>query len=164
MSERQSTPPNASPTEASETVASHDNTPCAVVERFLAANRRLDVDAMFEEIGSEARWLFPAAPPGAPREVSGKETNRAFFESLRPMWRAFDLTFVEVHPLADEESRVVAHYASAGTLIDGSPYSNTYLSLVTVEGGKIVEWIEFCDAAPLERGVGVLQAAGGGSQ
>ncbi len=136
-----------------------DTSPRAVVERFLAANTVLDVDGMFEEIAPDARWVFPAAPPGAPREVCGKERNRAFFESLRPMWTAFELTFTDVHALAGDSSRVVAHYASSGTLLDGSHYSNTYLSLVTVKGGKIVEWIEFCDAEPLERGIGVMRAA-----
>lgn len=133
--------------------------PRAVVERFLTANSTLDVDGMFAEIGEDARWVFPAAPEGAPREVTGKAVNRAFFESILPMWTAFELTFTDVHALEGDGNRVVAHYASTGTLLDGSPYANTYLSLVTVEDGKIVEWIEFCDAAPLVRGVGVLQAA-----
>ncbi len=142
-----------------QTIELAETSPRAVVERFLEANRSLDVDAMFEEIASDARWVFPAAPPGAPREVSGKQANRAFFDSIRPMWHRFDLAFVDVQPLADDHDHVVAHYASTGTLIDGSPYTNTYLSLVTVEEGKIVQWIEFCDAAPLERGVAALRAA-----
>jgi ketosteroid isomerase-like protein len=58
----------------------------------------------------------------------------------------------------------VAYYASSGSLIDGSPYRNPYLSLVRVSDGKIVEWIEFCDPEPLKRGAAVLQAAGGGSE
>ena len=91
-----------------------------------------------------------------PREVSGKETNRGFFESILPMWQSFRLTFVDVQALAGDGSRVVAHYASEATLIDGSPYANEYLSLVTVEDGKIVRWVEFCDPAPLERGIRVL--------
>jgi quinol monooxygenase YgiN len=40
--------------------------PCAVAERFLAANAVLDVDGMFEEIAEEAVWSFPAAPPARP--------------------------------------------------------------------------------------------------
>lgn len=100
-----------------------DVSPCAVVAWFLEANRSLDVDAVFEEIAPEARWVSPAAPAGAPRGVSGKQANRRFFEGIRPMWRRFDLTFVDVHPLADDPHRVVAHYASTGTLIDGSPYA-----------------------------------------
>ncbi len=141
---------------SNETSTAADTSPAAVVERFLAANKVLDVDGMFEEIGRNAVWVFPAAPSGAPREVAGKEINRQFFESLRPMWAAFDLTFTDVRALVGDDSRVVAHYASEGTLIDGSRYANSYLSLVTVEDGKIVRWIEFCDPAPLERGVTVL--------
>ena len=140
------------------TISNH-RTAVAVVERFLAATGALDVDAMFEEIAPDAVWIFPSGPRGAPREVRGKDTNRAFFESLRPMWTAFDLTFSEVHALADDPDRVVAHYASQGSLIDGSGYANTYLSLVKVRAGKIVEWMEFCDPAPLERGVAALQTA-----
>ncbi len=75
------------------------------------------------------------------------------------MWTAFDLTYTHVDALSADPSRAVAHYASSATLVDGSTYTNTYLSLVAVEGGKIVEWIEFCDPAPLERGIGVLRAA-----
>jgi ketosteroid isomerase-like protein len=142
---------------------SQDTSPRAVVERFLTANGSLDVDAMFQEIGPDAVWSFPAGPPGAPREIRGKDINRAFFESIRPMWGTFDLTFVEVHPLADDPDRVVAFYASTGSLIDGSPYSNTYLSLVTVHGGEIVQWIEFSDPEPLKRGAAVLQAANAAS-
>jgi ketosteroid isomerase-like protein/quinol monooxygenase YgiN len=135
--------------------------PRAVVERFLEANHVLDVDGMFREIGEDAVWSFPAAPPGAPREVEGKATNRAFFESLLPMWTSFSLPRREVHALEDDPERVVAYYASSGTLVDGSAYTNTYLSLVTVRGGKIVHWIEFCDAEPLARGVGILMQARG---
>ena len=138
---------------------SDDHSPRAVVERFLTANRSLDVDAMFEEIAQDAVWSFPAGPPGAPREVAGKDVNRAFFDAMRPMWASFNLTFFEVHPLADDAERVVAHYASTGSFIDGSPYRNTYLSLVTVRAGKIVHWMEFCDPQPLQHGAAVLRAA-----
>ena len=134
--------------------------PRAVVERFLAANDALDVDAMFEEIGTDALWSFPTAPPGAPRELRGKATNRSFFESIRPMWVSFGLPHREVHVLSDDPERVVAHYSSTGSLLDGSPYGNRYLSLVTVRAGKIRHWIEFCDPAPLVRGVATLRQSG----
>jgi ketosteroid isomerase-like protein len=140
-------------------IPADDTSATLVVQRFLTANKRLDVDGMFAEIDDDAVWRFPAGPQGAPPEVRGKSVNRAFFESMRPMWKTFDLTFAEVHALADDPERVVAFYASSGSLIDGSPYRNTYLSLVRVNNGKIVEWIEFCDPEPLKRGAAVLQAA-----
>ena len=135
--------------------ADHDTAP-AVVERFLTANDALDVDGMFAEIAPDAVWAFPTAPAGAPAEVAGKAGNRAFFESLRPGWTAFRLTRRDVLPLAGDPERVIAHYASEGTLIDGSPYANTYLCLVHVRDGQIVRWTEFCDPAPLARAVGAL--------
>jgi len=135
-----------------------DLSPRAVVERFLLANKRLDVDAMFAEIATDAVWVFPTAPTGAPDQVVGKDANREFFDSLRPMWTSFDLKYIEIHPLADDDERVVAQYASTGELLDGSAYSNTYLSLVTVRRGAIVRWVEFCHPAPLERGVAVMLA------
>jgi ketosteroid isomerase-like protein len=52
---------------------------------------------------------------------------------------------------------VVAHYTSHGTLLDGSPYDNSYLSLVTVRCGRIVRWIEFCDPAPLVQGIRTMK-------
>ena len=133
------------------------HTPQAVVERFLTANDALDVDGMFAEIAADATWAFPTAPAGAPAEVTGKADNRAFFEALRPVWTAFRLTRREVCPLAGDPERVIAHYASEGTLIDGSPYANTYLCLVRVRNGQIVHWTEFCDPAPLARAVAALQ-------
>ena len=63
-----------------EVAADGRDAPRAVVERFLAANDVIDVDGMFEEIADDAVWSFTAAPPGAPREVQGKEANRSFFE------------------------------------------------------------------------------------
>jgi ketosteroid isomerase-like protein len=127
------------------------------VTAFLEANTVLDVDAMFAVIDPDAVWEFPAAPEGAPRRVQGWQQNRKFFEMLKPMWADFALTRWEVHSVAGEPSLAVAHYASHGTLLDGSPYDNSYLSLVTVRSGRIVQWIEFCDPAPLVKGIAVMQ-------
>ena len=151
-----STPPAAN-TSPAQPGAGHDS-PQAVVARFLAANDALDVDGMFAEIAPDATWAFPSAPAGAPPGVTGKTNNRAFFEALRPAWTAFRLTRREVRPLAGDPERVIAHYASEGTLIDGSPYSNTYLSLVRVRNAQIVHWTEFCDPAPLAQAVAALSA------
>ena len=127
------------------------------VTAFLEANTLLDVDAMFAVLAPDAVWEFPAAPGGAPRRVQGWQENREFFEMLKPMWAAFTLTRSEVHVVADDPSLVVAHYASHGTLLDGSPYDNSYLSLVTVRSGLIVRWVEFCDPAPLVHGIRVMR-------
>src|SRR5437763_13907473 len=56
---------------------SNDQTPLAVVERFLQAMSRLDVDGMFAEQAPDVVCVFPTAP-GGPQEIRGWETNRTF--------------------------------------------------------------------------------------
>ncbi len=146
--------PNTSPAQR----GADSHTPQAVVERFLTANDALDVDGMFAEIAPDAMWAFPTAPTGAPAEVTGKTNNRAFIEAPRPESTAIRNTHRHERPRARHHDRVIAHYASEGTLIDGSPYANTYLCLVRVRNGKIVHWTEFCDPAPLAQAVAPLGA------
>jgi ketosteroid isomerase-like protein len=134
-----------------------DPSPTAVVERFLHAMSRRDVDAMFAELAPDVLCAFPTAP-GGPQEIRGRDTNRAFYSAIRPMWPTFSLTQIAVHALADDPERVVAEFASDGSLVDGSPYENRYLALGTVRDGQIWRWTEFSDPAPLQRGLAVLQA------
>ncbi len=129
------------------------------VTRFLTANTALDVDGMFSVIDQDAVWEFPTGPEGAPRTVQGWRNNREFFEMLKPMWAEFRLVWWHVYSVEGDPSLVVAHYASQGTLLDGSSYRNSYLSLVRVRAGRIVHWIEFSDPEPLVRGIRILQAA-----
>jgi ketosteroid isomerase-like protein len=64
-----------------------------------------------------------------------------------------------VHPLGDDPEQAVAEFASEGTLLNGSPYRNTYLALSVVRDGKIRYWQEFSDPAPPQRGLTVMQTA-----
>jgi ketosteroid isomerase-like protein len=82
--------------------------PKAVVERFLRAMSRLDIDAQFAELADDVVCAFPTAP-GGPQEIRGRDTNRAFYTTtIRPMIPTFSLTRIAVHPLADDLERVVA--------------------------------------------------------
>ena len=137
---------------------SKDPTPIAAVERFLRAMSRRDVDAMFAELAPDVLCAFPTAP-GGPQEIRGWDTNRAFYTAIRPMWSSFALTRIAVHALADDPERIVAEFASDGSLVDGSPYCNSYLALGTVRDGMIQQWTEFSDPAPLQRGLAALHAA-----
>jgi len=120
---------------------------------------RLDIDAMFAELADDVACCFPTAPEGGPREIRGRDTNRGFFSGvIRPMLATYAVTRMNVHLLGDDAEQIVADYASEGSLIDGSPYHNTYLALGMVRGGKIERWTEFCDPAPILRGIAALQA------
>jgi ketosteroid isomerase-like protein len=114
-----------------------DPSSTAVVECFLHAMSRRDVVC-----------AFPTAP-GGPQEIRGRDTIRAFYTTLRPMWSTFSLTQIAAHALADDPERVVAKFASEGSLVDGSPYQNRYLALGTVRDGTKVRFGN-CDFASAE--------------
>jgi len=135
-----------------------DQTPLAVVERFLQAMSRLDVDGMFAAQAPDIVCVFPTAP-GGPQEIRGWETNRAFYATvIRPMTPTFTITRMELHAFADDPARIVVEYASDGSLVDGSPYQNRYLSLATVRDGLIQRWTEYSDPAPIERAFAAVRA------
>lgn len=139
--------------------SAQQSSPQAVVERSLHAQSRGDVDGMFAEMAPDLTIVFPAAP-GGPREVTGRETVREFFTTVtQHLTPTFALTNIAVHPLADDPQRVVAEFAAEGAMVDGQPYANSYLALVTVRDGKIQRWIEFFNPAPVERALAALQAA-----
>ena len=138
---------------------SKDQTPLAVVERFLQAMSRRDVDGMFAEQAPDVVCVFPTAP-GGPQEIRGWDTNRAFYATvIRPMTPTFSITRMELHAFADDPTRVVGEYASDGSLVDGSPYQNRYLALGAVRDGLIQRWTEYSDPAPIERALAAVQAA-----
>lgn len=143
---------------------SEEMSPQAVVERFLRAMSRLDIDAQFAELADDVVCAFPTAP-GGPQEIRGRDTNRAFYTTtIRPLLPTFSLTRIAVHPLSDDPERVVAEFDSEGSLVDGSPYRNTYLALVAVRDGRITSYQEFSDPGPIERGIAALQATGQASK
>ncbi len=138
---------------------SKDQTPLAVVERFLQAMSRLDVDCMFAEQAPDVVCVFPTAP-GGPQEIRGWETNRTFYATvIRPMTPTFTITRMELHAFADDPTRVVVEYASEGAIVDGRPYQNHYLALATVRDGLIQHWTEYLDPAPFQQAQAAMQAA-----
>jgi uncharacterized protein len=133
-------------------------TAITVAERFLGALSRLDAQGMFAECSADLLSEFPACPAGAPRRFTTRQSVQEFFSAgIVPIWTEYTIERVAVHALADDPNTVVADYASTGTLQDGSPYQNSYLSLFTVRDGEIVRWLEYFDPAPLAHGVAVLQ-------
>lgn len=131
----------------------------AVVQRFLDALGALDTDGMLAQAADDIVVRMPAAPPGFPKEITGKAAFAEFLSGVPLVWRSFSLTRCAIHPLADDAERAVVEYASDSVNSDGSPYINTYLSIATVRDGKMINFQEFFDPAPVAHSVAVLQAA-----
>jgi ketosteroid isomerase-like protein len=117
-----------------------------VAGRYLEAWCRLDPEAMLAELAEDVVMEFPVAPGDIPRRFEGKT---AFAGMVRPMTGHFapgsagKLNALRAE--ADDE-RAVAEYTFEGHTADGRPYTNTYVNLLRVRNGKIVESKEFFDA------------------
>jgi uncharacterized protein len=127
-----------------------------VVTRFMAAMSTLDTAAMLAEAADDIVVRMPAAPEGLPREAVGKETFSGFLAGVGMLWTRWSMPSFVVHPLADDPARAVIEYTSDSTNADGSPYRNTYLSIATVRGGQLVEFVEFFDTAQVANAIAAL--------
>jgi ketosteroid isomerase-like protein len=132
-----------------------------VVERFMAAMSTLDTVAMLAEVADDVVVRLPAAPPGLPREAVGKSAFAEFLAGVGLLWTSWSMPRCAVHALADDPDRAVVEYASDSVNSDGSPYRNTYLSMATVRGGRLVEFVEFFDTEQVARAVAALAATRG---
>ena len=117
-----------------------------VARRYLEALRGLDPEGMLTEVSDDMVLEIPFAPAGLPRRLAGKTAVATFVRAaLGGFFREFEVTRLDIR--AEEASdRVVAEYESRGTTADGRPYANSYVNLIRVRDGKVVESREFYDA------------------
>lgn len=134
------------------------DTPAAVVTRFLRAFECFDFDTMSSLMDDHVRLSLPTAPAGVQREIVGKAAFTGFLSHIEKAWRKFSLAQCDVHPLADDPNRVIAAYTSDGQNADGSPYRNSYLTMVEVRQGKVTSFQEFFDPEPLAAAIGIAAA------
>ena len=137
------------------------NTPrsaATVSRRLIQAFAAGDLTAVLAEISDEFVMEMPAAPRGAQRVISGQREVAALVGHVTTTWKGVRLLRLEVHPLADDPTRVLAEYALEGTNLDDSTYRNDYTSVITVRDGKAVRFVEYFDPAPIVQALDALRA------
>jgi ketosteroid isomerase-like protein len=104
-----------------------------------------DGDHFFELLAEEVVFDFVITVPDYPRRVVGRE-------SLIELYRGYGSTFVldSCHDLrvhrSDSTSSVVLEYASQGKVVaTGYPYSNSYVSVITLKDRKVSHWRDYLD-------------------
>ena len=119
----------------------------------------------FDLLADDVIFEFIITVPDYPRRVEGREKLIELYRGYRTVFvldRCFDL---RVHRADD--STVTLEYASEGKAVaTGRPYSNRYISVVTIRNSKIVHWRDYLDplrvfaALEGEDGAGTGQARG----
>jgi ketosteroid isomerase-like protein len=104
-----------------------------------------DGDHFFELLAEDVVFDFVITVPDYPRRVVGRD-------NLIELYRGYGSTFnldrchdLRVHR-SDPSSSVVLEYASQGTVVaTGYPYSNRYISVITLKDRKVSHWRDYLD-------------------
>jgi ketosteroid isomerase-like protein len=123
-----------------------------VIEEGLAG--LVDGDHFFDLLADEFVIDYVITIPGYPRRVVGREAvaelYRGYGDSI-VLDRCFDLL---VHH--DQRTGVVVlEYASQGRVVGtGAPYTNRYISVLTLSGRKVTHWRDYLDPVAVFDAIG----------
>jgi uncharacterized protein len=102
-------------------------------------------DLMAEDVVTEYVITVPGYPPRVEGRQALAELYRPYGNMLH-LDRCFDLA-VYHDPAKDV---AVLEYASEGRTVDGNrPYTNRYISVVTLRDGQIVHWRDYLNPVPV---------------
>lgn len=92
--------------------------------------------------------------PGYPRHVEGRDAVAELYRSYGQV-----LTLDSCHDLAVHHDRetgvVVLEYASRGRVVaTGAPYSNRYVSVLTIVNRKVTRWRDYLDPVAVFHALG----------
>jgi uncharacterized protein len=104
-----------------------------------------DGDHFFELLADDVVFDFVITVPDYPRHVVGRD-------NLIELYRGYGATFsldrcddLRVHR-SDSTSSVVLEYGSQGKVVaTGYPYSNRYISVITLKDRKVSHWRDYLD-------------------
>jgi ketosteroid isomerase-like protein len=105
----------------------------------------VDGDHFFDLLAADVVFDFVITVPDYPRHVVGRD-------NLIELYRGYGSTFfldrcddLRVHQ-SDATHSVVLEYASQGKVVaTGYPYSNRYVSVITLKDRKVVQWRDYLD-------------------
>jgi uncharacterized protein len=105
----------------------------------------VDGDHFFDLLADDVIFDFVITVPDYPRQVVGRD-------NLIELYRGYGSTFfldrcddLRVHR-SDSTSSIVLEYGSQGKVVaTGYPYSNRYISAITLKDHKVSHWSDYLD-------------------
>jgi uncharacterized protein len=105
----------------------------------------VDGEHFFDLLAEDVVFEYVITVPGYPRRVEGRA-------AVAELYRPYGATLVldRCYDLAVHHDRaqgtVVVEYASAGKVVaTGAPYSNRYISVLTLRDREVVHWRDYLD-------------------
>jgi ketosteroid isomerase-like protein len=106
----------------------------------------VDGEHFFDTIADSAIFEFLYTTPGWPRRIDGRDDLMAAFSRYGDMIELNSSDELVIHKAQDSRV-VILEYAVHGTVLrTGLEYNNHFISVITVEGRKIVHWRDYMDS------------------
>jgi uncharacterized protein len=114
-----------------------------VIEQGLAAF--VDGEHFFDLLAEDVVFDFIITVPDYPRHVVGRDNLIELYHGYGAVFFLDQCYDLRTH-YSPSTSTVVLEYSSAGKVVaTGKPYSNRYISVVTIKDRKVTQWRDYLD-------------------
>ena len=105
----------------------------------------VDGEHFFDLLAEDVIFDFVITVPDYPRHVIGRENIIELYRGYGATFRLDRCYDLRAH-YSQPTSTVVLEYSSAGQVVGtGYPYSNRYISVVTIKDRKVAAWRDYLD-------------------
>lgn len=135
----------------------HTRSATEMLEAWLGALGRLDVEEATALFAADAAFKVPLTPAGLPPRIDGREQIGQVLGMIGQMFTSLDFSDVEVHATDDPDLAIASAHGDA-VLADGDPYTQDYIFWVRAREGEIVEYREYMD--PIRAAAAIAMLSG----
>jgi len=119
----------------------------ALLRNAYAARKRGDLAAILDAFAENPHFELAGAPQASPVAIRATEGG-AFRSLMTGLIKTFEFLDHEIISMIIEGNKAAVHWRSRmRSGVTGDEVVTEIVDLVTVEGGKITSFIEFCDTA-----------------
>ena len=115
-----------------------------IVQQGLAG--LVDGDHYFDTIADDAAFEFRYHFPGWPETVRGRDALMALYAGYGNNIVLHSADELVVHRSQDPRVVIIEYDVHGKIVATGSSYDNRFISVVTIEGRKIVQWRDYMDS------------------
>jgi len=117
----------------------------------------VDGDHYFDTIADDAEFEFRYHFPGWPQTLRGRDALMALYAGYGNSIVLHDADELVVHRSQDPRVVIIEYDVHGKIVATGCSYDNRFISVVTIEGRKIVQWRDYMDSLAAMTALGQVQ-------
>jgi ketosteroid isomerase-like protein len=106
----------------------------------------VDGDHYFDTIADDAEFEFRYHFPGWPQKLRGRDALMALYAGYGNNIVLHAADALVVNQSTDNRTVIIEYDVHGKILATGATYDNRFISVVTIQGRKIVQWRDYMDS------------------